>query len=195
MNQEAQIYIGRQVSHFEKIEISKIKAQFSKDMLYRYRLILPFIPDEKRTKRASIILKNPSSADIFRADKTVQTAAKTIYSAFKDVKELEILNIFALRGTLPSDVMDFHNKGFDIIGPNNDENIKIALENSDYLVIAWGGASPINKKIYDKRIEEIFSIINNCKNNLQTYRKLEKGNDKYPFHACYWPINEKFIQI
>lgn len=188
-------YIGRQVSHFEKIDTKLIKADFSDDMKYRYRLILPFFYEQSRTKRASIILKNPSSADIYRADKTVQTAAKTIYSAFEDVKEVEILNIFAIRGTLPTDVMDAHNKGIDIIGAKNDENIADALQNSDYLIIAWGGSAPINKKIYDTRINEIHNIIKNNNPKSGTYRKAEKGSNNYPFHACYWPINENFIKL
>lgn len=185
-------YIGRQINHFEKIDLTRIIAEFSEDMVYRYRLKLPFFCDDSRSKSAAIILKNPSSADALKADKTIQTAAKTIYSAFPDVAELEILNIFAIRGTLPSDVMDSYDKGVDIIGPENNKAFEEVIKKSDYIITAWGGASPIKKSIYDARIAQVFEIIDKCSARNKIYRKSEKGNDKYPFHACYWPINDEF---
>ena len=188
-------YIGRQISHFEAVEIDKITAAFSEDRRYRYRLSLPYRPEANRTKNAAIILKNPSSADINRADKTVQTAAKTIYMAFPEVKKLEILNIFAIRGTLPTDVMELHDAGIDIIGPENDTNFKEVLANSDYVITAWGGATPIKKSIYDKRVADVLAILNLPEVEAKVLRKAEKGSNQYPFHACYWPINDSFVEI
>lgn len=188
-------YIGRQINHFEMVDIARIEAQFSIDMVYRYRLRLPFFEDSTRTKSAAIILKNPSSADALKADKTIQTAAKTIYGAFSDINELEILNIFAIRGTLPSDVMDAHNKGTDIIGPENDAAFNDVIAKSDYIIIAWGGAAPVKKSLYDQRISEVFEIIDQQGTKNKIYRKSEKGNSQYPFHACYWPINDGFVRV
>jgi len=194
MTSISQPYIGRQVAHFEKVELSKIAAKFSDDLKYRYALSLPFYPEKSRTKTASIILKNPSSADCSMADKTVQTAAKVLYMAFQDVARVEILNLFALRGTLPTDVVKALQSGTNIIGNENDQSIRTQVLNSDYVVAAWGGASPIQKSVYDKRIAEIYKIIaQNPKAAI--LRKAEKGSNQYPFHACYWPHNVRFIQI
>ena len=187
-------YIGRQVAHFEKVDNSQIHARFSEDMKYRYSLSLPFFGEKSRTKTAAIILKNPSSADCSMADKTVQTAAKVLYMAFQDVARVEILNIFALRGTLPSDVVKAHQAGFDIIGPENNQTICARVSESDYIVTAWGGANPIPKSIYDGRIEEIYKIIGRNP-QAAVFRKAEKGSRQYPFHACYWPHNIRFAEI
>lgn len=188
-------YIGRQISHFDKVDIAKITPEFSDDKKYRYKLSLPFHPEPLRTKRAVIILKNPSSADALKADKTVYNAAKTIYISFPDVATVEILNLFGLRGTKPSDVVITHNSGGDIIGNRNDEAIEEVLSNSDYVVLAWGGASPIKKSVYDSRINELFFMLGKHSHRFSLFRKSGKGSDKYPFHACYWPHTNDFERI
>lgn len=187
-------YIGRQIAHFEKVEQSRIAAKFSDDMRYRYSLSLPFYPEPNRSKTASIILKNPSSADCSMADKTVQTAAKVLYMAFQDIACVEILNIFALRGTLPTDVVKAHKNGIDIIGPENNNAIRAQIAKSDYIVTAWGGANPIPKSVYDARTNEIYDLLGQNRKT-QIFRKAEKGSNQYPFHACYWPHNEAFVEI
>lgn len=188
-------YIGRQISHFDKVDIDKITPEFSDDKKYRYKLSLPFHPEPARTKRAVIILKNPSSADALKADKTVYNAAKTIYMSFPDVGTVEILNLFGLRGTKPSDVVIAHDGGVDIVGKRNDNAIEEVLSVSDYVVLAWGGASPIKKSIYDARINEVFFTLGKYSNKISIYRKAGKGSDKYPFHACYWPHSDEFERI
>lgn len=190
------LYIGRQVKHFEKVEVQSIRAEFSEPdettARYRYRLILPYAKEQGRTKRASVVLKNPSSADAKMADKTVQNVAKVVYKTFKDVAEVEILNLFAVRGTMPADVMSDIEAGKDVIGKDNNQHIKEALSYSDYIVIAWGGHSPIKRSIYDQRVDEVLQIIYAHGKTAMIYRKANRGSEKYPFHACYWPDNEDF---
>jgi hypothetical protein len=94
-----QPHIGRQVSHFVGVDVGDIQAHFSVDKKYRYTLSIPFFGDACRTKTVVVILKNPSSADALKADKTVSNVEKTIYKTFSDVGRVEILNLFALRGT------------------------------------------------------------------------------------------------
>lgn len=188
-------YIGRQISHFDKVDVSKISPEFSGDMLYRYKLTMPFYNEPSRTKRAAIILKNPSSADAIKADKTVYNAAKTIYLTYPDVGTVEILNLFGIRGTKPIDVMTIHDNGGDIVGDRNDDAIAEVLSQSDYVILAWGGASPIKKSIYDQRIAEVYFLLGKHSGNMKIFRKAEKGSERYPFHACYWPHNRNFIQI
>ncbi|MDP2077213.1 MAG: DUF1643 domain-containing protein [Sulfuricurvum sp.] len=187
-----QPHIGRQVSHFHQVNIDGIEAVFSDDMKYRYRLSIPFGDEPSRTKTLTVILKNPSSADAMKADKTVQNVEKVVYKAFADVRKIEVLNLFALRGTYPKDVMEAYIAGIDIIGKENDTAFKQALMSSDYIVIAWGGASPIRNSLYDLRVDKVLTMINVPDFSGKVYRKIEKGSDKYPFHACYWPDNIDF---
>lgn len=193
-NLSNQPHIGRQVSHFEKVDIKNIKAQFSEDKKYRFMLSIPFYFEESRTKTVAVILKNPSSADAQRADKTVQNVEKVIYKTFDDVSRVEILNLFSLRGTYPKDIMNAHTLGVNIVGDKNNTAFDEVLNNSDYVVIAWGGASPIRSSLYDSRIDEVLSMINSVNPSKRVFRKKEKGSDLYPFHACYWPDNKEFIE-
>jgi hypothetical protein len=184
--------IGRQVSHFHRVDVDKIEALFSDDFKYRYRLSVPFQDETARTKVLTVILKNPSSADAMKADKTVQNVEKVIYNTFRDVAKIEVLNLFALRGTHPKDVMQTYMAGIDIVGKDNDSAFKQALASSDYIVIAWGGASPIRSSLYDARIDDVMNMIDRQKFINMIFRKKEKGSTKYPFHACYWPDNDLF---
>lgn len=187
-----QPHIGRQVSHFHQVNIDGIEAVFSDDMKYRYRLSIPFGDEPSRTKTLTVILKNPSSADAMKADKTVQNVEKVVYKAFTDVGKIEVLNLFALRGTYPKDVMDAYMEGVDIVGKENNSAFSQALMSSDYIVIAWGGASPIRNSLYDLRVDEVSRMIKIENFSHKIYRKKEKGSEKYPFHACYWPDNTDF---
>ncbi len=189
MNQQP--HIGRQVSHFNRVNVEGIEAVFSDDMKYRYRLSIPFINEQSRTKTLAVILKNPSSADAIKADKTVQNVEKVVYKAFADVGQIEVLNLFALRGTYPKDVMEAYLDGIDIIGEENNNAFSQALMQSDYIVIAWGGASPIRSSVYDLRVDTALRMIH-TRTSHKIYRKKEKGSEKYPFHACYWPDNTDF---
>lgn len=188
-----QPHIGRQVSHFNRVDVESIKAVFSDDMKYRYRLSIPFIYEPSRTKTLAVILKNPSSADAIKADKTVQNVEKVVYKAFADVGRIEVLNLFALRGTYPKDVMEAYLDGIDIVGEENNNAFSQALMQSDYMVIAWGGASPIRSSVYDLRVDTVLTMIH-TRTSHKIYRKKEKGSEKYPFHACYWPDNIDFSE-
>lgn len=190
MNQQP--HIGRQVSHFHRVNVDGIEAIFSDDLKYRYRLSVPFQDEATRTKVITVILKNPSSADAIKADKTVQNVEKVIYKTFTDVRRIEVLNLFALRGTHPKDVMKTYLAGIDIVGNDNNTAFKQAIAQSDYIVIAWGGASPIRSSLYDARIDDVMSMLDIEKFTNRIFRKKEKGSDKYPFHACYWPDNDIF---
>lgn len=197
MSKHSEIYIGRQVKHFEKVQIDAIQAIFSEGDgdRYRYRLKLPFTKEQGRTKKASVILKNPSSADACMADKTVQNVAKVIYKTFEDVSEVEILNIFAVRGTMPVDVQREIGLGKDVVGSENNHHIKESISQSDYIVMAWGGCSPIKRSIYDQRVDEVLSIIAEYGQNAMIYRKANRGSERYPFHACYWPNTSEFVVV
>ena len=187
-----QPHIGRQVSHFHQVIVDGIEAVFSEDMKYRYRLSIPFADEPSRTKTLTVILKNPSSADAMRADKTVQNVEKVVYKSFTDVGRIEVLNLFALRGTYPKDIMEAYVAGINIIGKENNSAFAQALMNSHYIVIAWGGASPIRSSLYDARVDDVMNMIDRGKFKNKIFRKKEKGSDKYPFHACYWPDNTDF---
>lgn len=200
--------IGRQVQHFERVDIEKIEATFQGSK-YRYGLSLPYKIDPAsrvlRTKIAVIVLKNPSSADAHLADKTIRTAAHVIYHSFPDVGYVEVLNLFSLRATDAQDLQAEYDRQVEngeeidvgMVGSNrlNTTHFKAILGSADYCIFAWGGRSAVKKKLYDHAISNFKEILASIELPPVLYRKAEKGNTAYPFHACFWPHNDVFIEI
>lgn len=197
MNEVARI--GKQVAHHSSVDINSIKANFSSCNTYRYTLTFDFksLDTETRTKKLTIILKNPSSANEQKADQTINRVQQYVYEHFKDVKTVTILNLFAFRATDASDVeknrlqsnLDY------VIGEFNDQYILDNINKCEYIIFAWGGKSAINKKAYDERIDNLMNLLKQCDlSNKQIFRVNDnKGSNRYPFHACYWSNSFKKI--
>ncbi len=197
MNEVARI--GKQVAHHSSVDINSIKANFSSCNTYRYTLTFDFksLDTETRTKKLTIILKNPSSANEQKADQTINRVQQYVFEHFKDVKTVTILNLFAFRATDASDVeknrlqsnLDY------VIGEFNDQYILDNINKCEYIIFAWGGKSAINKKAYDERIDNLMNLLKQCDlSNKQIFRVNDnKGSNRYPFHACYWSNSFKKI--
>jgi len=182
--------IGRQVEHSCFVDQNSITADFSEDMVYRYTLKMDFIENGNRDKTVAVILKNPSSADEKKADNTIRRVEEYVYSNFKGVKTIYILNLFAIRATDAKDVAKLcKERGMNYInGPKNDEYHKQIISKADYIITAWGGNSTIPKECYNQRIMKEMEIIKGGKkNNAGLFRvNSKKGSSFYPFHACFW---------
>ncbi|MDD3465554.1 MAG: DUF1643 domain-containing protein [Campylobacterales bacterium] len=191
--------LGRQISHFSGVLVESVTPLFSDEYptpKYRYLLSMNYSDDTgNRNKTATIILKNPSSADAYKADKTIVTAEKAIHIHFQDVGTLNVLNLFAIRGTDALDVgQRYREYGYmDILGDKNDEASQSCISASDYIITAWGGANGIPTEAYDRRISDVQTMLKNFR--CPVFRKLPKGCDKYPFHACMWGYKEGFTLL
>ena len=125
--------LGRQVDHFQNVDINSIKADFSPDKKYRYTLRMVYtrdLMDSGRSKCITVILKNPSSADEKRADSTIRKVETYVWQNFPDVETLNIYNIFAYRAT---DAVELHRLMLDDglpagVGKENDKALKMAPE-------------------------------------------------------------------
>lgn len=191
--------IGRQVSHYDMVDIDSIKANFSNCKTYRYHLKFDYLCNQEdlfdqndavKNKILTIVMKNPSSADEKAADKTIRNVQTYVYKHFKDVLTVNILNLFSIRATDAKEVDCLYKQNDEdyVNGSQNDKYIKQSIKEADYIIIAWGGRSSINRKLYDKRIDTVKSFIkNNKEGNTKIYRvNTEKGSDLYPFHPTYW---------
>lgn len=190
--------LGRQRAHFSEVDTKSITPIFSTEPtpIYRYLLSMRYKDAEKkRTKTATIILKNPSSADALMADKTIATAEKAIHIHFKDVGVLNVLNLFAIRGTDASDVgKRYKAHGYNnILGARNNQTFQMVLSETDYIICAWGGANGIPIDAYDKRIAEVKTMLASL--HKPVFRKLPRGCDQYPLHACVWGYKEGFTLV
>ncbi len=110
--------------------VDEMSATFSEDRVYRYRL--------SRTDNmlgdgtCLFIMLNPSTADENLNDPTVTRCIG--FARQWGYKNLEVVNIFALRSTDPRALKSHP----DPVGPGNDKFILSAVEESDRIVFAWG---------------------------------------------------------
>ncbi len=164
--QEKNKRLGRIYNHIDKVKVS---ATFSNCGKYRYRLEIFLAGAESGGEAVCAILQNPSVADCFKADKSVQFLEKLIFSKgypeFSKVKKLIVVNLFAFVQT------NKFSGGEELVGEKNDDFIKKAIDESDIILIAWGK----NEK-YGQRKTRVCEMIKN--------KKVFLGK-KHPSRASY----------
>ncbi|MFZ5940934.1 MAG: DUF1643 domain-containing protein [Bacteroidota bacterium] len=184
------VRIGRQIPHFAQVRQAGLEAVFSPCRTFRYLLSIPFesgLYDEKRNRVMTVILKNPSSADLRAADATIRKVETFVYHRFSDVSVLHILNLFALRATDAADLNRVYRESGPeaVIGPENDNYIANFARNSDYLITAWGNRSGIDEDLYTERVLRVINRIS----ELPSHRVLQvKGKNPtvQPLHGLMW---------
>ena len=187
--------IGRQIPHFELVDLESVEAVFSTDRRYRYLLSLSYsdtLLDSQREKTAVVLLKNPSAADDHRADATIRKVETFIYHRFPDVRTLYILNIFAFRATEPGDLNALYLKSsaMEVIGEENDHVIRKAVENCAYLILAWGNSSGIDRDLYEERIYRVKQLLHDVpRQNIFQISGMKQTI--HPLHGLMWGYDYK----
>jgi len=182
--------IGRQVDHFEEIDIESIRADFSPDRLFRYTLEMNYrvgLLDQDRSKTMTVILKNPSSADEKRSDSTIRKVETYVWKHFPDVRYLHILNLFAFRATEAIEVNERFQSLNEIvvIGAENDSFFRSTLAKTDYMICAWGGPSGIDITRYASRITTVRNLIRDHFSR-PAYQVCGNQTTKEPLHGLMW---------
>ena len=186
--------IGRQIPHFQEINLGSIRAEFSTDRLYRYSLDMDYSASLLRknlTERVCVILKNPSSADEKKADATIRKVETYVFKHFPKVKTLSILNLFAIRATDVKEVNQLLKQNNDeyIIGPDNDAAIARIFGKADHIICAWGNNNGILPKTYNRRIQSIKLLLE--KTNTSCWEVIHPKGTKQPLHALMWGFDYK----
>lgn len=189
--------IGKQIPHYEWIDPVSVDAVFSADRRYRYRLTLHYrdsLMDSGRHASLTVILKNPSAADHSMADATIRKVETFVYNRFSDVRTLHILNIFAFRATDPGDLNQaFKDKGaMEVIGAENDHVIGKTLEESDYVIIAWGNRSGIDEGLYDERLQMVLRSLSSVPEH-KIFAVCGSQETIHPLHGLMWGYNYEII--
>ncbi len=124
---------------YKHIEGVKVKANFSQDLRYRYRLEITLQNAPASGKTACVVMMNPSYANEEVADKSVQFMEKVVFQKhlpeFAGVKKLIVVNQFAFIQTNAFEGLEHE------IGPENDAAIKWAIKKSDIIILGWGVAN------------------------------------------------------
>ncbi|HTI72370.1 MAG TPA: DUF1643 domain-containing protein [Candidatus Limnocylindria bacterium] len=106
------------------------RCEFSADRVYRYSLL-----HRMRTggRRIAWIGLNPSTADESQLDPTLRRIRG--FSEREGFDEFMMLNVFGLRSTDPTKLLDHPNP----IGPDNFAVISKAVRECSIVMAAWGG--------------------------------------------------------
>lgn len=184
------VRIGRQIPHFEHVDLTSVEAAFSADRCYRYSLSMRFsdtLLDHERDKSAAVIMKNPSAADAFKADATIRKVETFVYHRFPDVRWLHILNIFAFRATEPGDLNMALQEGgaMRVIGQDNDHVISRVAGASDYVIVAWGNNSGIDPVLYEERVYRVKQLLSEVPAG-KLFCISGKKKTKQPLHGLMW---------
>lgn len=130
---------------YKHIPGTRIKAWFSKDRKYRYRLDVDLINAPASGKTACVIMMNPSYANEEIADKSVQFMERIVLAKgmpqFKGVKKLIVVNQFAFIQTHKFTGQEHE------VGEKNDAAIKKAFKESQIIILGWGCANPFKERI------------------------------------------------
>ena len=95
---------GRQIAHFRYVVRQDVRASFSRDRAFRFKLDIPYRPENGRDQTVAIVMKNPSSADEYNADTTIRRVEEYVHRNFQSAATLTVLNLFAYRATDPRNV-------------------------------------------------------------------------------------------
>lgn len=121
-------------------------ARFSDDRRMRYRLSRRLTTNGKRDgdlSRTVFVMLNPSTADAFKLDPTVQKCCKFATHWGADV--LEVVNLFAMRSPHPKDLLKWArlDRGDDI---ENDREIFAACSGAERVIAAWGNHGDLDHR-------------------------------------------------
>ena len=138
----------------------------------RYRYLLWRIWDREKPF-ISFIGLNPSTANAKKDDPTIRRCIG--FAERWGYGGLYMVNLFAWRATNPKHMMSVEKP----IGPLSDEYIKVAIENSELMIAAWG----VNGQ-HRNRAEAVKKMIPNLK-----ALKINKRGE--PAHPLYIPYCDK----
>lgn len=126
-------------------------------MSYRYTLTRDLSgPLAIETKTCLFVMLNPSTADATEDDPTIRRCIG--FAKRENATDLTVGNLFAYRATKPVDLIDAHNGGFDIVGPDNDRCLANLLYCADLVIFGWGGTVDKMNHLASRRIREVAAL-------------------------------------
>jgi hypothetical protein len=146
--------------------------------MYRYRLEREGAGDGQTT----VIMVNPSTADAERDDATIRKLRG--FGQRYEWGRIVIGNLFAYRAT---DVRELANAD-NPVGPDNDIHLLDMLREADRLVVAWGPASKLPKRLRARfrRILEMASLVSRRPMSIGAPAK-----DGHPCHPLMLPYERE----
>jgi len=146
-------------------------ARFSGDRVYRYTLDIEF---DSGIGVLNFIMLNPSTADEFKNDPTVERCERRARAW--GYRWLTVTNLFAFRSTDPRAMK----AAVDPVGPENDAAILDAARTSDLVIAAWG-----NHGIHRGRAGTVCQSLRSQHVRLRCLRVASTGQPCHPLYLPY----------
>lgn len=148
-------------------------ARFSDDMTMRFRLSRQVSNNTSQwAKRIVFLMLNPSVAEASIVDPTIRECVKFVRSWEGDV--LEVVNLFALRSTDPSELRK-HACGYRGDDSVNNSQIMEACVGGSMVIAAWGNDGILDQR--DRFVRNLLKLHNIKLHHLGTTRD---GQPKHP---------------
>lgn len=134
---------------------------------------------DRRRRRIIFVMLNPSTADAYANDPTIEKCIK--FARGWGYQVLDVVNLYAYRATdpkalrragVPADL------GMNIIGPSNDNWIASLGSLASRVVLAWGGNSPM-----PERAEHVIRILEGAGH--RDLFCIKQNKDGSPVHPLY----------
>lgn len=164
-------------------------AKLSADGLYRYRLDRGW---PGGVGRIVWILCNPSTADASKNDPTLRKVL--YYSQLWGFNGLTVVNMFAWRATKPKELVAQMKAGVDITGPENDVEIRAALQDAQALVLGWGSLAPRLRHLVAERTALILAMVREAGISPMHLGINDDGSPKHPLYLANDTQREPFPQ-
>lgn len=151
----------------------------------QYRYTLGRVWDPARP-RVTFVMLNPSIADAYDDDPTIKKCRG--FAERLGFGSLHVVNLFAYRATKPSVMWAARKAGTDIIGPDNDEELRQAFASGD-AIAAWGAngaADPL-------RVQFVAALARAAGSRLQALSVTKADDPGHPLMLPYssvlrpWP--------
>ncbi|MED3962840.1 DUF1643 domain-containing protein [Niallia taxi] len=173
--------------------------------LYRYSISMPF-KERHQSKKAIVIMKNPSKAGKFDmkfqrklSDETIYRVTDYLYKHEQNFSNVIILNLFAIY----SSIFDKNVKEDLLYGNNNMEiNNRVIIstlkemQEDDIVIAAWGGYPNRAgfRDNYRERVKEVMTLLDGI--TLWSVGELVKTDSRYfPQHGLNWYDYEEFKEL
>lgn len=159
------------------VKVSKIKPV--KNTYYRISLEIQNSLQSNNHKTV-VIMMNPSAADAYNSDETVNKVIK----ALRTISEtIYILNLFPFYEPNSKKLGDLVKKKTNVhIVNQNEVAISQAIKNADKIIFAWGDVPKgLSAKLHNERVNSVIDIVNlyNKENCLFVFNYIQKKNLKF----------------
>ncbi len=149
------------------------EAVFSACRQYRYRLWRIW-GVETPSRRLCMVMLNPSTADEFKNDPTVERCCRR--ARMWGFDRIDVVNIFALRSTDPKALY----RCADPVGKDNDAAILAAARTADLTVAAWG-----NHGRLAGRGQQVLQLLREAGVALHALDVSKQGEPVHPLYQAY----------